>query len=153
MPVPTPGDDASGHQPGRLGQRLLRIKRGIWKLVEPAGEAHDLAGLLHAADRGGGDARRTELREPRHPPPLEQRQRLGALGRDLGGGHVVNPRANQRSVRGFIPLRSRREQRAVHRHSTADSAALGWCCRRGGSDGIASLDGFHSHSGTDRSHT
>ena len=50
-------DDALGHQPGRSGQGLLRSERGVGKLVEPSVKAHDLAGSLHPADRGGSGAR------------------------------------------------------------------------------------------------
>ena len=38
-------------------------------------------------------------------------------------------------------------------HMNTDSVALGGCCCRVGNAGIASLDGFHSHTGIEGSHT
>ena len=98
-------DHAFGHQSGHFGQRLLGIEGRVGKLVEPPCDAHDVACPLHAADRGGRDARRVELRQSRHSPPLQQRQRLAALCGRLGGKHVGKPRIKIKFIRVFISLR------------------------------------------------
>jgi hypothetical protein len=128
-------DDTLWDKPCRLGERLLWVECGIGKLVQPAGQANQLAGLFHAADRGGSDASLLKLRQPCHPPPLVQRQRLRALRGDVVNWHGKKARMNQLDVRGVIPHEGESvssEYAAIRR--TAQELQRVPCCQSDGAE-------------------
>ena len=78
------GDEARG-----FGQRTLRTERGIRQLVELARKAQHVTGAFHAACGSGRDAGGSQFCEPGHAVPLEQCERLAALGGIEAGRDVA----------------------------------------------------------------